>query len=209
LAGVRDPWGPSAVSILGPDDVPGIVSVLAESFHDYPVMRFVLGDDEEYDTRLETLVTFFVMARVLRDEALLGVRGADGLAAAALVSRPSAPSPDRLVDLREETWAVLGAEERSRYEAFGEATMPFTPPVDHLHLNMIGVRRAAQGQGLGGRLLEAVHTRSAGDAGSAGVSLTTEVESNVALYQRFGYEVLGGAEVGSAFTTWGMYRPDG
>lgn len=198
-----------AVRVLGPDDVPEVVSVLAESFHDYPVMRFVIGHDGDYDARLETLTTFFVMARVLRDETILGVRLGDQLAAAALFSRPGGTSPERLVQLREETWAALGAEERSRYEAFGEATKPFTPPVDHLHINMIGVRRAAQGRGLGRRLLDDVHARSAADTDSAGVSLTTEVEANVPLYQRFGYRVVGTADVGSAFTTWGMYRPDG
>ncbi|NIP78511.1 MAG: GNAT family N-acetyltransferase, partial [Gemmatimonadetes bacterium] len=193
---------PEAVSVLAPDDVPAVVSVLAESFHDYPVMRFVLGETGDYDARLETLITFFVMARALRDETLLGVRGEDGLVATALVSRPGAgPSPASLLELREETWATLGAAERSRYEAFGAATEPFAVAADHLHLNMIGVRPAAQGRGLGRRLLEAVHARSAADAASAGVSLSTELETNVPLYRHFGYEVLGSADVGSAFTT--------
>jgi hypothetical protein len=40
------------------------------------------------------------------------------------------------------------------------------------------------------------------------VSLTTEVEDNLSLYRRFGYEVIGRAEVTVALTTWGMFRPD-
>lgn len=51
----------------------------------------------------------------------------------------------------------------------------------HHHLNMIGVRPDAQGQGHGRRLLESVHALAAADPASAGVSLTTEVEANVAL----------------------------
>lgn len=202
---------PDPVAVLTPDHAPAVVAVLAESFHDYPVMRFVLGestDEGDYATRLETLITFFVMARVLRGETLLGVREGDGLVAAALVSRPGGPSPPRLAQLREETWADLGAGERERYERFGEATNPFAVADDHLHLNMIGVRPAAQGRGLGRRLLEAVHARSAADPASTGVSLSTEVESNVPLYRRFGYRVLGSADVDSAFTTWVMFRPD-
>ncbi len=73
---------------------------------------------------------------------------------------------------------------------------------------MIGVRRRAQGQGLAGRLLDRVHTLSAADDRSRGVTLTTEVASNVGLYERFGYHVVGTADVASAFTTWAMYRPD-
>lgn len=197
------------VSILSADDVPGVVSVLSESFHDYPVMRFVLGDDPEYEDRLLTLVTFFVMARVLREEVIMGIVEGGSLAAAALVSRPgSGPTPPRLAELREETWAALGAEARGRYEAFGEVAGRISVDVDHLHLNMIGVTRRRQGRGLGARLLDRLHARSASDPTSAGVSLSTEVESNVSLYRRFGYRVLGSAPVDAAFTTWGMFRPD-
>lgn len=229
------------VQTLTADHVPEVVAVLAEAFSDYPVMRFVLGLEGDYAGRLATLITFFVRARVLRGETVLGVLGpaTDGsgtrlvpahppahppshppdppsripphrISAAALVSRPgSGPSPPSLAALREETWAALGTPARSRYEAFGDVAGRFTIPDDHLHLNMIGVRPSEQGRGHGRRLLDAVHDRSAADPTSAGVSLTTEVESNLPLYRRFGYRVLGSADVGSAFTTWAMFRPDG
>lgn len=149
------------------------------------------------------------MARVLRGELVLGVAEGGDLAAAALVSRPgSGSTPRRLAELREETWAALGAEARGRYEAFGEVAGRFSIGLGHLHLNMIGVRRHQQGRGLGAQLLNDLHARSAADPGSAGVSLSTEVESNVPLYRRFGYRLLGSAPVDSAFTTWGMFRPD-
>jgi ribosomal protein S18 acetylase RimI-like enzyme len=199
----------TAVEILAPDDVPEVVSVLSESFFDYPVMRFVLGAEADYPERLDTLIGFFVMARVLRDEVMLGVRAPSGLTAAALVSYPSrGPSPAELGTVRERTWADLGADARARYERFGAATDPFEAVEDHIHLGMIGVRRSAQGQGLGRTVLEAVHQLSASDPSSAGVSLTTEVDRNVSLYQHFGYEVVGSARIESAVTTWGMYRSD-
>lgn len=197
------------VEVLGPDDVPEVVSVLAESFFDYPVMRFVLGSEGDYRARLETLGTFFAMARMLRREVLLGVRRSGGLAAAALVSRPTGdPAPAELDAIRERTWTELGQEARARYEAFGNATSAFGWPEAHVHLNMIGVRRSEQGRGLGRAVLEAVHDLSASDAASTGVTLTTEVETNVQLYEHFGYEHVGSANVASAFTTWGLYRRD-
>lgn len=197
------------VSVLGPSDVPEVVSVLGEAFHDYPVMRYVLGEEPEYENRLGALVRFFVMARVLREEIMLGISGGRELVAAALVSRPDGrPTPRQLADLREETWTILGSEARARYETFGEAAGRFTVESDHLHLNMIGVRGSRQGLGLGRRLLEHLHARSTADATSTGVSLTTEVETNVSLYRHFGYRPLGSARVGTAFTTWAMFRPD-
>lgn len=90
---------------LGREHVTDVVAVLAEAFHDYPVMRYVLGASDDYAERLERLVTVFVMARVLRGETLLGVAGSDGLGAAALVSRPDAESPPELDALRERTWS--------------------------------------------------------------------------------------------------------
>ncbi len=40
------------------------VAVLCDAFHEYPVMRFVLGDSSQnYDRRLATLIGLFVAAR--------------------------------------------------------------------------------------------------------------------------------------------------
>ncbi|MDP2481649.1 MAG: GNAT family N-acetyltransferase [Candidatus Palauibacterales bacterium] len=197
------------VRVLGREEMPAVVSVLCESFFDYPVMRWVLGPEDGFEARLETLVTFFVIARVLRDEFLLGVTASGGLAAAALVSHPGrGRSPPELSVIRERTWAELGAEARLRYESFGAAVAEFNVESEHMHLNMIGVRSSAQGQGLGRSVLEAVHDLSASDTESTGVTLSTEVESNVSLYEHFGYEVVGSATIDSAFTTWVMYRSD-
>ena len=194
--------------ILGPEDVTEVISVLGDAFYDYPVMRYVLGSERDYAARLEKLITFFVRARVLRHEVLLGVRGSTGLLATALASYPTGASPPELNALRTETWGTLGDAARSRYETFGAVTSRFAVEPEHIHLNMIGVRSAAQGQGLGGLILRAVHDLSTSKPWSTGVTLSTELESNVPLYERFGYEVIGTASIASAFTTWAMFRRD-
>jgi len=201
----------SGVLQLEPTRVPDVVDVLHESFFDYPVMRYVLGECADYDGDLRTLVHFFVMARVFRGEVLLGVSSDahERLVGAALVSRPGgADAPSELLRLRDEVWAKLGTDARDRYGAFSAACAPFQVATPHLHLNMIGVRRVAKGTGVGRRLIDSVHELSRTDLRSAGVSLTTEDPANVALYRHCGYEVVGEALVAPGLTTWGFFRPD-
>jgi len=198
------------VVTLDPTMVPEVVDVIHEAFFDYPVMRFVLADaGAEYAVRLRTLVNFFVMARVFRDEPLLGVPGEGGLIGTAVISRPGGPDPDPgFYELRDRVWEELGPEARERYNAFGSACAPFQPPEPHLHLNMIAVRRSWQGKGISRLLIEQVHRRSWEDPASAGVSLTTENPRNVSLYRHYGYDLVGEAAVGPGLTTWGFYRRD-
>jgi len=195
---------------LGERDVAEVVDVLCEAFADYPVMRFVLGADvADYERRLEAFIHFFVEARVLRGEVMLGIGQRGRFDGAALVSRPSGPpSPPELSELRERLWADLGSPARARYDSFTAACAPFEVETPHIHLQMIGVRRAAKGQGIGRRLIEHVHLMSREDPDSQGVTLTTEDQANVPLYQHFGYEIVGHASVVWGLRSWGLFRPD-
>lgn len=197
------------VEALGAADAGEVVEVLAEAFHDYPVMRFVLRDSARYDADLRRLVHLFASARVLRREPMLGVRSAQGgLLGVAIMTLPaSGPPPEAFLALREETWGHLGAAARQRYDAFGTAAGTLTRTDPHHHINMIGVRPAAQGQGHARALLDAAHAVAAGDEGSTGVSLSTELAGNLPLYQRFGYQVEGHVRVDEALESWTLFRP--
>jgi ribosomal protein S18 acetylase RimI-like enzyme len=84
----------------------------------------------------------------------------------------------------------------------------FDPIDPHYHLNMIGVKKSHAGSGYGRMLLDAVHELSRGDLDSAGVSLNTEDERNVPLYEHFGYRVVGHAKAAEGMNTWVMFRED-
>lgn len=201
------------VTPLSLDHVGEIVAVLSDAFHDYPVMRHVLGPDtpgpaQPYQVRLHRLVQLFVSGRAYRNEPMLGLRDDAGvLVGAAVMTPPTSPDPPPVfVALRESIWAELGVEARARYEAYAAATQRFAMVAPHHHLNMIGLRRSHQRLGLAHALLDAVHALASSDARSTGVSLTTERPENVALYERFGYRVDGHARVGPGLETWGMFR---
>lgn len=205
----REKDGTPRVSRLGRDDVAQVTDVICDAFRDYPVMRYVLGEQNpEHERHLYTLVNFFVMSRVLRDEPILGVVEGAELGAAAVASFPENESPRELRALREKVWAELGEEARRRYERCGEVWKPLSVDVPNVHLNMIGVCQASQGRGLGRLLLEYVHDLSRRRPGSQGVTLTTEVASNVGLYEHMGYEVVGHAHISPELETWSMFRRD-
>jgi len=195
---------------LRPDQAGEVVALFCAAFADYPVMRFVLaGEGDRYPERLRILIDFFVMARALRGEPMLGIIGPAGLTAAATVSFPDGrPSPPALADLRESVWEQLGAGPRERYEACGATWARFEVADPHTHLNMIGVHPEHRGTGQARRLLESVQGISRGVPASRGVSLTTEDPRNVPIYQRCGYAVQAEAQIAPGLPTWSMFRPD-
>jgi GNAT superfamily N-acetyltransferase len=188
---------------LSKENIPEITSVLCEAFYNYPVMKYVLGEKEDYDKRLCKMVTFFVSARALRKEPLLGIYNSDNkLVAAAAVTLPGdIPSPPDLLKLRDELWAALGSEEKARYENYGSVASALLPKEPHHHLNMIGVRNDYQGKGLARQLINRVEELVSEHPTSTGVSLNTEVEANVNFYLHLGYDLLGKATVVSKAVT--------
>ena len=196
------------VTPLTPAHGDEIITVFCDAFYDYPVMRHVLGAGDRYDTRLRTLIGLFVNGRVFRKEPLMGIRDDTGrLTGAATMTLPESPDPPAaLITHRDAVWQELGQDARARYEAFTAATQRFAIGARHHHLNMIGVSRSRQGEGLARALLASVHALTDRDRDSAGTSLSTEHPPNVPLYQHFGYRVVGQARVDGSLETWVLFR---
>jgi GNAT superfamily N-acetyltransferase len=199
---------PMTVHVLPAAQAGLATALLCEAFADYPVMRYVLGTTGDYAKRLQTLIGFFVAARVLREDLILGTFDpAQQLVGVALVTLPGdREPPEALVQRREVVWQELGAAERGRYEAYSKAAGHFGVPVPQHHLNMIGVRPASLGSGYARVLLDYVHQLAADHPRSDGVSLSTETSANLSLYEHFGYRRLGYAKVSPELETWVFYR---
>lgn len=201
---------PDRVTRLDAPEASQAVDVLYEAFRDYPAMRYMLGPVRgDYDTSLRRLIGFFVTARFHREEPVLAVKEGERALAAAIVTLPGErPSPPEVGEMREEVWAELGEAARARYGEYGEACLEFALDRSTYHLNMIGVREEARGEGLGRALIDVVHRMSREDPTSEGVTLTTELPANIPLYQHLGYRIIGHAGFGEGVETWGFFRPD-
>ena len=198
------------VEPLPPAADPQAIAVLSGAFADYPALRYVIGPvGDAFQERLAALLGFFVAARRARGEPVLGVRTGEDWAAVALATLPDAVAPPGALDAaRERTWGLLGRDARARYEELGERWGSLSVAEPHVHLNLVGVRAAERGRGLGVALVRAVVERSRAHPTSRGVSLSTETESNVGFYRALGFEVRGAIEVGPGVRTWVMYRPE-
>lgn len=196
-----------SVERLPVDRLDDVVDVFAEAFEGYPVMRCTVGPDGDVAARERRLVRLFVTRRVARGGPMYGTPEVPGvLAGAILLTLPNEPDPPpEVAGISAAAWRELGEQARLRYDAYAAASNFFSSYSPHLHLNMIGVRHAHKGTGLGGRLLEHVRALAEAEPGCSGVSLTTENPRNVDLYQRFGYEVVGHARLETGFETWGMF----
>lgn len=185
------------------------VAVLVEAFAGDASLRFVIGEAaEDHEARLRSLVSFFVSARLLRGEPILGIRDGRELVGAALVSYPWLESPPALDDRRAAVWNEVGREARARYDAMNRATAQFDPGRPHIYLNMLGVRRSHRGAGLGRRLIDAAQELSRRLATSEGVALVTEGAANIRYYRRLGFEEVGHAALAPGLETFVFFRPD-
>lgn len=197
------------VVTLTPSQAGEAVEVLCDAFFAYPAFTYVIGPaGDAYGSRLREMMNFFVTARFLKNDLVMGVATEEGeIAGVATTTLPvGGDAPQELLERRDALWQNLGEEALARYAAMGDAFEDFVMDSPHFHLNLIGVRREVAGRGLGRLLLDGVHEASARNETSCGVTLNTEDPANVSLYERFGYETIGHARVSDELETWYMFR---
>jgi ribosomal protein S18 acetylase RimI-like enzyme len=175
------------------------VQTLVLAFSADPVVRWLYPEPDRYLTHFPSFIRKFGGRAFEHDTAYVAesMEGAslwlppdvhvDGDAVEA-VMRSSVPEP-RLDD------ALRILEEMDRYH----------PKDTHWYLPMIGVDPARQGQGVGSALLR--HALARPDEDSLPAYLESSNPKNVPLYQRYGFEVIGEIQVGTAPPFWPMFRP--
>jgi len=184
-----------------------VVEVLCRAFETYPVMRFVLGEEQGQEDRLRSLIGFFADVRFAMGWPVLAVVSEGHVVAVALVNEPH----DRTFLERFETGLArvkqeLGTAAYERLKSFEKASEVIEPREPHYFVGMLGVLPELQGSGYARLLLEHVREMSRA-AGCAGVALSTEDAGNVPFYEHIGFEVVGQGAVDD-LPTWSLWWPN-
>jgi ribosomal protein S18 acetylase RimI-like enzyme len=175
-----------------PDDAPGVGSVLADGFHDDPVLGWVFqGDGTLRAAKLRACFGFLATEANVPLEATFVTEG--GCAC----WTPS-PGTDEWPKERSGRFnAVLrqtcDEADIERLGVLSSAMDEHHPAIPHWYLGTIAVIRSAQGTGVGTALL--VHSLAIVDEAGAPAYLESTNVRNVPLYERHGFRVTGQIDV--------------
>ena len=173
---------------------------LARAFHDYPVFTYVFPDASERRSGLPLLLQSFVHYGVLHGEVHATSRNLEGVTVWLPPDYPGgfsiAPEVSKDALDRMAYWGSQVYPVRKRHV-----------PSGHWFLEFIGVTPELQGKGYAGILLTPMLARI--ERQHLHCYLDTEVEKNVAMYQRYGFRVVDDTIiVGTGVRSWGMLRED-
>jgi ribosomal protein S18 acetylase RimI-like enzyme len=178
-------------------DLAAVAADLSDAFADDVMFDWFLRTDGKRD---EARLRFFnfVIANMTFGPGRIERPAAGGAAAVWMPFEALGPTP-LMTELRAVPTLLYatGLARFARLAAIRE-TMDKHHPMDrpHAYLMFLGVSRAAQGHGVGSRLLKVGTDRC--DAAGLPAYLETQTERNIALYRRHGFEV----------TTENRPRPD-
>jgi ribosomal protein S18 acetylase RimI-like enzyme len=170
-------------------DLPDVAADLSDAFADDVMFDWFLRTDSRRDSARLAFFNFIV-ANLAFGHGSIERPAVGGAAAIWLPFEALRPTPP-LTELRAlpVLLAATGLARFGRLAAMRE-TMDRTHPMDrpHAYLMFLGVSRAAQGHGVGSRLLKVGVDRC--DAARTPAYLETQTERNIALYRRHGFEVI-------------------
>ncbi|MGW2182997.1 GNAT family N-acetyltransferase [Streptomyces sp. NPDC001732] len=182
------------------EDAEQISGILARAFDDDPMMRWFFPDES---SRAEGMARYFATI-FTRQYGRHGVCERTDAGAAFWVSpegqEKAVPDAETVQELEE----ILGDRAPLFREAVGLAA-EHGPKEPHWYLAVVGADPAARGQGHGSALLRSGLAKA--DAAGMPVYLESSKESNLPIYEHFGFTVLGEARLpGGGPVLWAMRR---
>jgi len=193
-------WSEHGVCPAETTHVGELARVLARSFHDDPVHRWLFSDPARMERRHADFFAH-LLAYYMRTMLVLTTPALEG---AALWEPPRAEP--RVLDQLRLTWRIAGALGwRALRVGVSFSELPrLHPPGPHWYLAVLGTDPRRQGNGVGARLMRAVLARC--DAEGVPAYLEASREENVPYYRRFGFEVIAPYPLPGGPTVWRMVR---
>jgi GNAT superfamily N-acetyltransferase len=191
---------------LREDDLPSAVGVVARGMQDNPLHLAAFGDDAKL--RGERLIRMFTVALplILSKGIILGAfADNDTLAGVCGMVAPGRcqPSLSERLTIVPRLVPALGSSAFAHVGRWMSIWARHDPPEPHWHLGPVAVDAHLQGTGIGTLLMNDYCARL--DRAHAAGYLETDKASNVAFYEKFGFETIASAPV-LRTTNWFMQR---
>ena len=178
--------------------VSAAIGVITLAFAADPVARWMYPDPNNYLEHFPEFVRAFAGRSFEKATAYL----ASNAGGAALWLPPETePSEDALIGL---FWNSTSDEVQKDLFPMFEQMSVFHPKEPHWYLPMIGVEPGRQGSGIGSALMQ--HALANCDADGLPAYLESFNPRNIALYERFGFELIGAIRSGDAPALYPMLR---
>lgn len=192
---------------LDPSQRVQAAKVLARAFHDDPLYRLVLPEEEQRARRaswlFERVVRYALLyGQVYTTPALEGVAcwlppGQTRLTVGRMVRSGLYSAPLKM--------GLAACRQFDTYSSYTDRLHQRHAPESHWYLWVLGVDPPSQGQGLGGRLIQPVLTRASADGTAC--YLETGTAENVRFYEKHGFKIVGEGRVpGLGWQVWAMLR---
>ena len=204
----RAPVDPAAIEVgpPRPEEIAEAVAVTARAMHTSPMAYAVIGESAERRYR-DTHRLFTQLYRLAHGQRPLVARLGGRIVGATNDLVDGGCRPDALTMVRSlPALAACGPRTALRSLRWMTDWERRDPERPHAHFGPFGVEPSMQGSGIGSLVLR--HYTEALDAAGEDSYLETEKPQNVALYGRFGFEVIDTAEY-RGVPNWFMWRAAG
>jgi GNAT superfamily N-acetyltransferase len=173
-------------------------SLLYHAYRKEPTFAYLFESARPgFDQRVRATVRELVEQHFTEEQPAIGLLIDDRLVGIALIA-----PPQRRLDITESwNWRLrmlltTGFGCTRRYLDYHAAILSCLPPGQYHVLPLLGVHPEFQGQGLGEKLLQALHDWCAEDPHSQGLVLDTSSDRHLNFYKRLGYQEIGSVKVG-------------
>jgi GNAT superfamily N-acetyltransferase len=183
-------------------DAGPLSQTMARAFFDDPLLCFILDDEATRAAKMPRL--FKLLFKLGLPYGACDVTG--GYEAAALWRPPNQWSIPlwQYITNGAEFLGVFGIQGAARVMGIMDFIETHHPREPHWYLQAIGTDPAKQGKGFGGVIIRRQLARA--DAAGQPAYLESSKETNIPIYQNFGFEVTGEVTLPGGPTIWPMWR---